>query len=93
MTLQYRHCRHFQYNFFLLCLFSDPHSVLNLLVQDLLTRFSHTFLDNSLSPTLEIDSLKKFLCQEDILLLLATIYHICMEVGKVDHILYTELMG
>jgi hypothetical protein len=61
---------------------SDPLSVLSLLVQELLSRFRHAFIDNTFNETsnLEESSLREFLYREEVLLLLATIYHICMEV-------------
>ena len=58
---------------------SDSHSVLNLLIQELLNQFNIVFLNETLS-TSEQENLKEFLYRDEILLLLSTIYHISMQV-------------
>ena len=58
---------------------SDPQSVLNLLIQQLISRFNTTFIQNSIASS-ELESLKSFLYQEEILLLLTTIQQICTQV-------------
>lgn len=73
---------------------SDPHAVLSLLIQQLLTRFSSTFLENissSDSSSLQQEGLQTFLQQEENLLLLATIQHISMQVNS-THLELVELL-
>lgn len=84
-----------------LFLFSDSHSVLSLLIQNLLSQFGNAFLNegssleslSSLSsppsPPVAEEGLIKFLYQEDMLLLLATIYHISMQV----YFILTQLLS
>ena len=83
---------------FLLCLLvvSDPHSVASLLVQQLLSHFSDTFLVSTKSAVEQVAlgepgaagklprgmSLRDFLCEELTLLLLSSIYFISDKVGE-----------
>ena len=88
------------YDFSFIFFSSDSHSVLSILIDSLLSRFSSMLLNGTtaatsatpssdhtpLSPPTpskdeEAASLKKFLYREDILLLLATIHHMCTQVN------------
>uniref|UniRef100_A0A1X7VEE8 Uncharacterized protein n=2 Tax=Amphimedon queenslandica TaxID=400682 RepID=A0A1X7VEE8_AMPQE len=95
---------------------NDPHSVLSILIDSLLNRFTSMLVNGtattptsnsnsnspdsdhtSLSPpTLSKDeeaaSLKKFLYREDILLLLATIHHMCTQVDLSNYDLVELLL-
>ena len=71
---------------------SDPHSIVSLLVQQLLTQFRDTFLTTSQSSdgkeqpstdsSIEKDSLKEFLCQDLTLLLLLAVHLISQQVHR-----------
>ena len=60
---------------------SDPHAVLGLLAQQLLTRFRRDLADKR-SPSLAMEKavLREFLKQEAVLILLATVRHISVQV-------------
>ena len=72
----------------IVCYHSDPHTVLDILVQQLLSNFSSNFVDKpslsssyATSPNLERKNLLSFLQQEENLLLLATIQHLSLQVS------------
>ena len=90
----------FVHDFYLYFFSSDSHSVLSILIDSLLSRFSSMLLNGTTAATSatpssdhtpsspptpskdeEAASLKKFLYREDILLLLATIHHMCTQVN------------